>query len=361
MKPLLLVSISVLALFTGLTSSAPAAGETELKEFFDRIQSRNPDARQAAVRVATKMGIGVVGPLGDLVDSTNRPVSLSAQAALKNIAAYAGRPAAAAERRAVAEAFTKLLDKEHSRVLRTLALELLSITGDDAVVPNITALLADAEVRDEARRALEGIPGPASLKALIEAAGKTEGAFRVAVLGSLGQKAAPEAKEALVAATGSTDTEVVLAALDALARLGIDRDDRVILPDWESLTDEQRTRLAGSWLRWAEQRAAKGAIEDALEAYGGIFERAQGEHLICAALIGAGKIAPDKVIGPAIKALVHESNKVRETALQFLAQHPGDESQVADLLKAYSEANPERRALILRVLSAWNVKKLGSF
>jgi HEAT repeat protein len=262
----------------------------------------------------------------------------------------------------MAEALARVLDPKFSKVTRCLALDLISITGDDPVVPNVAQMLKDADpdVRDEARRSLEGIPGKASLAALIDAAGKTEGKLKLAVLTSLGQRAAPEAADVLVAATESSDTEVVLAALESLARLGLPKDDRVRLPSWDGLSSSQQVRLANALLRWAELRAAKGAPEDALEIYGAVAQRTESEHLTCAALNGAAKAAPAEVFPYLVSALGRDENTVRMTAVHLLEKQPGDDAQIKALLEAYASAKAETREVILRVLKNWNGKKRGT-
>jgi HEAT repeat protein len=341
--------------------AARAASEADLNDFMAKIKSDQGSVRVEAILKAGTLGAEAVVPLGKTASGDNRDAAIAAQTALKHLAAYAGRPGAAAEKKSVAHYLTFLLDKDYSKVTRCLAAELLSWTGDDSVVPQVAALLADSDpdLRDEARRSLQAIPGPASLKALIDALGKAEGRQKLAIIASLGQRAAPEAADALVPLTGSSDIEVALEALDAVARIGIPKRDDVTLPSWDTLNEAQRMRLANSILRWADQRAAKGAVEDALEAYAAVAERAQSEHLICAALIGGAKAAPDQAAEHVVRALGHEANTVRATAARLLEQLPPDDAKATLLLEAYKTAKPESRDLILRVLKTWNDKKLA--
>lgn len=342
-------------------ATARAASEAELNDFIGKIKSDQGSVRVEAIMKAGSMGADAVVPLGKTASGDNRDAAIAAQTALKHLAAYSGRPGAAAEQKSVAHYLTFLLDKEYSKVTRCLAVELLSWTGDDAVVPQVAALLtdSDADLRDEARRSLQAIPGQASLKALIDGMSKAEGRLKLAIIISLGQRAAPEAADALVALTGSSDMEVVLEAIDALARIGIPKRDDIALPSWDGLDDAQRARLANSILRWADRRAAKGAVEDALEAYAAVAERAQSEHMICAALIGGAKAAPDQAAEHVVRALGHEANTVRATAAKLLEGLPPDDAKAGLLLEAYKAAKPESRDLILRVLKTWNDKKLA--
>jgi len=344
-----------------LSTTSVQAADAQVELFLTQIKSDQGAARVTAITQAGPMGAAAVIPLAEIASGTTRDNSLAALTALKNVAAYAGRPGAAEQRKAVAEALTQVLDARFSKVTRCLALELLSITADDAQVPNVAALLneTDLDVQDEAKRSLQGIPGQASLKALIAALPKSEGRFRLALIAALGQRAAPEATEALIPLTDASDMDVVLSALDALGRIGIAKDDRVHLPSFGGLTEPQQSRLTASHLRWADQRVAKGAIEDALEVYGALWENSQVEHVLCAALIGAAKAAPDRVVEFAVRGLLHEHNTVRATAAQVLENQPGEEAKAKQLLDAFKDAKPESRDLILRVLRTWNDKKLG--
>jgi HEAT repeat protein len=346
----------LLAVALGALSCATAA---DLSEFLGRIQSDQGATRAEAVSQAGPAGADAVVPLGELASANKGNASLAAQWALKNIAAYAGRPGGTPEeKKAVAEAFTRLLEAKYTKVTRTLALELLSITAGDAAVPKIAALLGDtdADVQDEARRSLQGIPGAASLQALVAALPKAEGRLKIGLINALGQRADPAAADALMSATATDDLEVKLAAIEAIARLGLPKDDRTKIPSWDSLTPPQVNRLAGAILRWADERNVKGAPEDAGEIYRQVFDNAKTEHLLCAALIGLEKTAPDQALDAAVQGLGHDENTVRVTAAQVLERLTANDSRTKALLDAYPAAKPEARALILRVLKTWNEK-----
>jgi len=333
----------------------------DLQEFLGRLQSDTGATRAEAVAQAGAMGAAAVVPLGEIASANKGNASIAALWALRNIAAYAGRPGGtAAEKQAVAQAFTQLLDVRFNKITRCQALDLLSITGDDQTVPRVVAVLSDSDpdLKDEARRCLEGTPGPASLKALTDALPQAEGRLRIAIINALGQRGDMKAFDALAAATSASDTEVVLAALDALARIGMPAEyrDRIKAPDPESLKDAQRVRLGNTVLRWADRRAAAGATDEALEGYGLAVQISTAEHVLCAALIGAAKVSPEQTVEHALRALAHEQNTVRMTAARVLEQMGADDSRIKALLGAYPGAKPETRDLILRVLKTWNDK-----
>jgi HEAT repeat protein len=346
-------SAAATASLAAIASTASAATESEVKDFLARIQSDDADTRLAALTGADKFGVPAIVPLGDATDGKDSVAAHYLIEALKNIAYRS----AATGRKAIAAELVKLLEAKRSRVLRTAVLQLLSVIGDEAVVAPIAALLGDKEIRDDARMALERISGLAALKSLTDALDKADNDFKISLLASLGEKAAPEAQDALAAATDSSVLNVQLAALDAFSRVGGPRDDRVKIPDWETLAAPQQIFLGNAWLRWADRRAAKGDKDSALQAYGVIFKNSRDEHFACAALIGAAKVAPDDTAPYAIEALGNEAGTVRHAAAEILTKHSGNETLIAQLNETAKTAETGKKALIEKILAAWKARK----
>ncbi|MBI3923021.1 MAG: HEAT repeat domain-containing protein [Armatimonadetes bacterium] len=138
----------------------------ELQGFLEKIKSEDAQIRYAAWRAAGPRGAAAIGPLAELIGSTDRGVAKAAREALQNITHYAARPGAQKEARAASAELLKVAASTAQKAVRAEALNFLGFVGDDRAVPGIRKLLADADVRDEARMALERIPGNASLQAL---------------------------------------------------------------------------------------------------------------------------------------------------------------------------------------------------
>jgi hypothetical protein len=79
---------------------------------------------------------------------------------------HAGRPAADAERQAVVAALSAATRQDLPADTARDVLWMLSEIGGDDAVATIKPLLADNELREDARMVLERIPGHASLAAL---------------------------------------------------------------------------------------------------------------------------------------------------------------------------------------------------
>lgn len=141
----------------------------EAKDLLDQLQSPDANVRLNAWKSAGPAGASAVSGLSDLMASPDKSIAKCATGALQNVAHYAARPGATKEAQAVTTALLKLADSTRPRKVRAEALTLVGAIGDARAVPILTKLLADKDVREEARMALERIPGSASLNALKKA------------------------------------------------------------------------------------------------------------------------------------------------------------------------------------------------
>lgn len=164
--------------------SALAADSAALAEFLEKIKSPDDAVRGPAWQNAGPLGAPAVVPLGEVMTHPDFEIARSARRAIERIVRHAGRPGADVERRAVAGELVKLLRHAHPGV-RKHALWMLSEIGEDDAVPPMAALLEDPEVREDARCALERIPGRAATSALRKALATAPEAFKYALAHSL--------------------------------------------------------------------------------------------------------------------------------------------------------------------------------
>jgi HEAT repeat protein len=136
-----------------------AASPENVALFLQDIASPNPQVRYMAWRFASRRGARAVVPLGDLAASEDKGVAKAAQGALQEIAFYAGRPDAQDEARAVAEQLLLLTAPSRPRAVRANALHLLGFVADKPLALAIARLSQDPEVGEDARMALQRIPG----------------------------------------------------------------------------------------------------------------------------------------------------------------------------------------------------------
>jgi HEAT repeat protein len=162
--------------------------ETELQAFLARIENKDPDVRVAAVHDAASAGAPAVVPLGERMASPDPGVAKSAGEALRVIVHHSARPGAKDEAKAVSHGLAQLLTPGHPRKVRAEAAHLLGFVGGDEAVPPLAHLLNDPEMQEEARLALERIPGSASTHALERSLQTAPAEFRPNIEQSLRHK-----------------------------------------------------------------------------------------------------------------------------------------------------------------------------
>jgi HEAT repeat protein len=142
------------------------------------IKHGDASARAAAIRQATLVGTSAILPLAQVFGDDNRGAGKAAGEALKRIVHHAARPGAEREAKAAAESLIKLIDRVQPRKVRVTAIYLLGYIGKGDAVPPLAALLAEEDIREEARMALERIPDRAAEGALRRALRSVSADFR---------------------------------------------------------------------------------------------------------------------------------------------------------------------------------------
>lgn len=135
------------------------------------IKDRSDKVRADAWSRAGKVGAAAVKPLAAVMTSgdADREVALAARRAMWRIIHYAGRPGGENEQAAVLPELYGLLADAWPESLRREVLWMLSEIGVAESVPAVAACLKSSELLEDARSALERIPGDESLAALKEA------------------------------------------------------------------------------------------------------------------------------------------------------------------------------------------------
>lgn len=150
-----------------------------------RVKTGDEAAREAALGDAPKLPPSAIVPLAELMAGEDLGAGRAAQEGLRRIA-YASMSNGTHE--AVAAELVKLIGPGHPRAVRSDALMMLGFCGSAAAVAPIAALLEDADIREDARMALERIPHPAAARALRAALRRVPADYRPAIQQSLRHK-----------------------------------------------------------------------------------------------------------------------------------------------------------------------------
>lgn len=145
--------------------------------------------RGRAVLKAPLAGTPAIVPLGQVLVGADLHAARAAEEALRRIVYHAGRPGAKAERVAASAELCKLLEPSTPRRARAEALYLLGILGDPGAVRAIVACLGQEDVREDARMALQRVPGREAKRALDVALAGATGDYRLGLVGSLKARA----------------------------------------------------------------------------------------------------------------------------------------------------------------------------
>jgi hypothetical protein len=151
----------------------------------DIQNAEDHEVRAAARDQAGTVGAPAIAPLGGIAANGPFEVARAARRAMQNVVYHTGRPGADDEARAVSDELLQLLgDDQPTQLRRDVLWMLWQIAGEEAVKP-VSALLANDELHEDARMALERLPGPGATAALQAALQSASDARKPALAHSL--------------------------------------------------------------------------------------------------------------------------------------------------------------------------------
>ena len=181
------VSLAVAA--TGIMSGgADAARKKGVYNLMSGIRDDDAKVRTEAWQSAGKVGAPAVKPLARVMTNKDLEVARAAKRGLWKVVRHAGRPGAANMKRAVTDRLIELLGDDQPVPVRREVLWMLSEIGNRKSIKPIVALLSDAELREDARMALQRIPTKAALAVLRAALINASDDFKLNIAQSLRQR-----------------------------------------------------------------------------------------------------------------------------------------------------------------------------
>jgi HEAT repeat protein len=161
--------------------------DADIQSLIDRIKNPDDATSGAAWQGAGPYGAAVVKPLAALMGDGNFELARKGKRALYLVVRHAGRPGASEERPAVERELILVLGSGPARVRREVVW-MLSEIGSAGAVDAMAALLADQELREDARCALTRLPAPGAVAALKAAFATAPEDFKYALAESLRQR-----------------------------------------------------------------------------------------------------------------------------------------------------------------------------
>jgi HEAT repeat protein len=149
-----------------MAQTASTAKGQGIDELIAGIKSAGDIERTKAWQSAGKVGAPAVKPLAKVMMDNNLEVAHAAKRALWKIVRHTGRPGADKEKSTVETELVGLLGDEQPVAVRREVLWMLSEIGGRNSIKPIAGLLRNEELREDARMALERIPGERAVAAL---------------------------------------------------------------------------------------------------------------------------------------------------------------------------------------------------
>ena len=163
----------------GVVAGTADAGQSDaVKELLAGIKDTDDKVRTQAWLNAGQAGAPAVKALAEVMTDDDLEVARAAKRALWKIVRHAGRPRAVKEKRAVEAELVGLLGKDQPVLVRREVIWMLSEIGARSSIKTIARLIANKELREDARMALERIPNKQALQALRYRFKKAPGDFK---------------------------------------------------------------------------------------------------------------------------------------------------------------------------------------
>ena len=151
-----------------------------------QFQSADPQVRLAARKSAGSLNVTAITGLLNIAASADRGAAKAARGGLEVLVHAAAAPGQRNRARDAADMLVSAAgDTSRPSDVRQYALYLAGFVANTTTVPALSRLLADREVRDAARMALERTPGKPAERALAGARGAADAEFQSAVDQSL--------------------------------------------------------------------------------------------------------------------------------------------------------------------------------
>jgi len=205
----------------------------------------------------------------------------------------------------------------------------LSVIGGAAQVPPLAALLADKDLSDYARYALERIPDAAAGAALRDALGKAEGRTKVGVINSLGQRRDAAAVGALKGLLSNPDEAIAGAAAAALGKIGGKDAAGALGALVPKAPEKVRPVATDAYLLCADQFLKQNQRPDAEKIYKELYAQEQPRTVRIAALCGLAAAQGEKALPVLQPLMTGDDTEMRNIAFRLVQKMPGTDATKA--------------------------------
>lgn len=233
----------------------------------------------------------------------------------KWVAATAANPSA---RERLAAKLASKLTANATLEARQFLCRQLSLIGSGSQVPVLAGLLADTNLVDHARLALERIPGEEAETALLNALTTASGRARLGVISSLAARHSQKAVAPLTALAKDPAPDLAGAALEALGQIGGPQAAHALLTARPGCPPPLQPRLDAALLQCAEQLLTAGNTKEAAPILEQLSAPSQPPHLRLAAFPAYVASLGDQGTALVLSALTGTDQGLQAAAIRAL-------------------------------------------
>ncbi len=359
MLSITVVTVTISCVLLILPAMPCAAGETEaggvleepLASILKDIVSEDINLSKQAIERVQKLGMDGVRQLVRLMPQLGEGKDGSIRLAIHRLSMAFAAKDRVKERKELSMTLCELLKTDLPNWAKRFLIEQLQIIGGEEAVESLSAQLADEELAESARQALQANPSEAALKALREWLPKAKGDLRVGIINALGERGDLKALKLLMGEAKSADENVRSAAFEALGKLGEIAALDLLLNGLKDGNARVRRSALSGLLMMSERLMLSGRKGDAVKAYCEALKLVSDSRGRRALLTHIVPIADMSAIEPLVMCLSDPDAHVRTTAMNCLSNMKGEDvSRV--LSKLMVKADEKQRALLVLIMGA---------
>ncbi|BCW98350.1 MAG: hypothetical protein KatS3mg024_1177 [Armatimonadota bacterium] len=155
------------------------------RQLIEAIRGTDADARWSAAENAAGAGAEAIPELAQVMDGNDPEKAKAARVAMDRIALASTAPGDEERRRQVSEALAAVARGDGALAARRHAVRLLGLAGGEEACDTLAALIGQKDLREDARMALQRIPGKAADRTLERAARNAPAGYESALRRSL--------------------------------------------------------------------------------------------------------------------------------------------------------------------------------
>lgn len=209
----------------------------------------------------------------------------------------------------------------------------LSLIGTADQVPALAKLLADKDLADMGRYALERIPGEQAVAAVREALSATSGRIKIGMINTLGERADAQSVAALVELLSGADAAQAEAAAAALGKIGGEKALAALTAARPKASAKLKPAVTNAVLVCADKLVAAGKKAPAAAVFEKLYSKSEPTRVQIAALRGLVAAKGAEAVPLVLKALQGEEAAMRAAASAFIREMAGE-----DVTKAFAAA-----------------------